>query len=94
MAWQSRAACVETGVESLGGAGGPSQLHLGAVGAEGRRAQGVPEENTSHPRCAVSLVVSAVLRCSESQLLVEDGPTRIYGFFCKTPRPGPLDMSL
>ena len=40
------------------------------------------------------LVAVAVLRCSESQLLVEDGPTRIYRFFCKTPRRGPLDMSL
>ena len=86
---QSRAACVETGVESLEGAGGPYQLHLGAIGAKGRRAQGVPEENTSHPRCAVSLVAFVLLSCSESQLLVEDGPTRIYGFFCQTPRLGP-----
>ena len=32
------------GLRVLGGAGGPSQLHPGAVGAEGRRAQGVSEE--------------------------------------------------
>ena len=81
------------GLIVLGGAGGPSQPHPGAVGAEGRRAQGVLGENPSHPGRAVSLVASAVLRCSESQLLVEDGPTRINGFFCKTPRPGLVDMS-
>ena len=51
--------------------------------------------NTSHPRCAVSLVAFAVLRCSESQFLVEDQPEfrtsgHVSVIFCRSMERGPL----